>query len=57
MVLQDAQYSSAEGPQGSAGSATGQLAFTMLEGGVIGSGIGMLLVDSLDKKMPWKIKM
>ena len=53
MVLQDAQYNSVEGPQGSAGSTSGQLALTMLEGGVIGSGIGMLLVDSLDKKMPW----
>lgn len=33
------------------------MANTMLAGGIIGAGIGMLIVDSLDNKMPWNIKL
>ena len=29
----------------------------MMAGGVIGSGIGMLIVDSLDSKIPWGVKL
>jgi hypothetical protein len=44
------------GPSGGGnapGEGTGIAATTMLAGGVIGAGIGMLIIDSLDKRMPW----
>lgn len=39
----------AQGPSGSSAPADTSL----VAGGMLGAGIGMLLVDSLDKKMPW----
>lgn len=39
------------------GEGNGMAATSVLAGGVIGAGIGMLIVDSLDRKMPWSMKL